>query len=334
MQEVLTRRPVAITAGDPAGVGPELCLHLLSRPDETPLVVVGDREILAERAKQTGAPFAADDFESAPESRRAVLHCPLDAPVVLGKPSAANARHVLRQLDIAAEGCIAGRFRATVSAPVCKSAVCDAGIPFTGVTEYLARAAKVSRAVMLMESPKLRVALATMHIPLAEVPRAITRAGLVETLAILDSELRAKFTNGRAPTIKVAGLNPHAGEDGHCGREEIETIAPAIAEARKTGVAAEGPFPADTIFVGDDSQKADCVLAMYHDQALPVFKRADFDGGVNATLGLPFVRVSPDHGVAADIAGSGRVRPNSMRAALDLALRMSAADENNPAQKQ
>ena len=316
--------PVVITSGDPAGVGPELCLDLLSRPGSVPLAVVGDRRLLAERAKAVGAPFAADDFENAPNARRAVLHCPAGFAAVAGRPGPETARHALRQLNIAAEGCQSGRFRAMVTAPVSKAAMRDAGIAFTGITEHLASAAKVPRAVMLMASPKMRAALATTHIPLAEVPRAVTRAGLLETLAILDSELRAKFTNGRAPNIKVAGLNPHAGENGHCGREEIEVIIPAIAEARKRGVAAEGPFPADTLFTKQSLLETDCCLAMYHDQALPVFKRADFDNGVNVTLGLPYVRVSPDHGIAADIAGRGTVRPHSMRAALALALKMTA----------
>ena len=315
--------PVVITSGDPAGVGPELCLDLLARPGSVPLTVVGDRRILAERAEMVGATFAAADFERAPDSLRSVLHCAADFAVVAGRPAADTARHALRQLDIAAGGCQSGRFRAMTTAPVSKSAMRDAGIAFTGITEYLADAAKVSRAVMLMASPKMRVALATTHIPLAEVPRAVTRAGLLETLAILDSELRAKFTNGRAPVIKVAGLNPHAGENGHCGREEIEVIIPAVAEAQRRGIAADGPFPADALFTEKFLAKTDCCLAMYHDQALPVFKRADFDNGVNVTLGLPYVRVSPDHGVAADIAGRGTARPHSMRAALALALKMT-----------
>ena len=158
-------------------------------------------------------------------------------------------------------------------------------------------------------------------------PAQVTRELLLETLTILDSELRAKFTGGRAPVIKVAGLNPHAGEGGHCGREEIEVIIPALAAAQAGGIAAEGPFSADTLFAEDGPARCDCRLAMYHDQALPVFKRADFDRGVNVTLGLPFARVSPDHGVAADIAGSGKVRPQSMRAALELALRMTEKSE-------
>ena len=320
--------PVVITSGDPAGVGPELCLDLLSRPGGVPLVVVGDRAVLSDRAEATGAQFVADDFESSPDAARAVWHLPADSPVVAGTPSADNAAYVLRQLDAAADGCVGGRFRAMVTAPVSKSAVCDAGIAFTGITEYLAGAARVARAVMLMDSPAMRVALATTHIPLAAVPGAITRELLLETLTILDSELRAKFTGGRAPVIKVAGLNPHAGEGGHCGREEIEAIIPAIAAAQAGGIAAEGPFSADTLFAEDGAARCDCRLAMYHDQALPAFKRADFDRGVNVTLGLPFARVSPDHGVAADIAGSGKVRPQSMRAALALALRMTEKAES------
>ena len=319
------RQAVVVTSGDPAGVGPELCLDLLSQPTPAPVVVLADRDILAQRAEAIGATFAPDDFATKPNSPRAVWHCEADAPVVAGKPSPDNARHVVRQLNLAAEQCLAGRFRAMLTAPVSKAVIREANIPFVGITEHLAKAANIPRAVMLMASPAMRVALATTHIPLAEVPRAITRDSLRETLAVLNAELRAKFTNGRAPTIRVAGLNPHAGENGNCGREEIETIAPAIAEAKQNNIRAEGPFPADTLFTENCllSSDCDCLLAMYHDQALPAFKAAHFHDGVNVTLGLPFVRVSPDHGVAADIAATGTVRPDSMRAALNMALAMT-----------
>lgn len=316
--------PVVVTCGDPAGVGPELCLNLLARRNGPPLVVVGDREVLSARARMVGAPFNADDFESRPGARRAVWHCPVAVPPQVGKPSPRNAAHVLQQLQRAAEGCRAGRFRAMVTAPVAKSVVRQAGIPFVGITEHLAEMAGAPRAVMLMHSPKLRVALATTHLPVAAVPRAITRESLLATIVVLNSELRKRFTHGRPPRVLVAGLNPHAGEDGRCGREEIDVIIPAVAAARKRGVAVAGPFAADALLARKSFAPDECALAMFHDQALPAFKRADFDRGVNVTLGLPFVRVAPDHGVAADIAGKGVVRPGSMRAALALALKLAA----------
>ena len=320
----MSAAPIVITSGEPSGVGPELCLNLLARPGGSPLVVVGDRNALAARAKMTGATLVADDFQTQPNSRRAILHCPADIPPQPGKPSAQNARHVLQQLNLAADGCKSGRFRAMVTAPVSKSVLRDAGIPFIGITEHLAELSGVNRAVMLMHSPSMRIALATTHIPLRAVADAITTQLLAETLTILDAELRKKFTNGKPPRISVAGLNPHAGEGGHCGREESEIIAPAIRAAnRDLGINASGPFSADALFARRDFAPDECALAMYHDQALPAFKRTEFNRGVNVTLGLPFVRVSPDHGVAADIAGRGIVRPNSMRAALNLARRIT-----------
>jgi 4-hydroxythreonine-4-phosphate dehydrogenase len=258
------------------------------------LVVIGDRSLLA------GAPR--------------IEHVPLARPAT---PAAgpANARYVLAVLDRALAGCLSGEFDAMVTAPVQKSVINDAGIAFTGHTEYLAERSSTEHVVMMLVGGGLRVALATTHLPLAEVPRAITPIRWSKTLRVLDRDLRQRFRIAR-PRILVAGLNPHSGESGHLGREDIDVIAPAIAAARAAGIEASGPIPADTLFVPERVKGADAVLAMYHDQGLPVLKYASFGRGVNVTLGLPFMRTSVDHGTALDIAGSGRADPGSLREAL------------------
>jgi len=306
-----TRPPViALTTGEPAGIGPELCARLARESLAARVVLIGDETLLAERGLRLGAV--------------AVEHVPLAAPASPGRLDPANARYVLALLDRAAEGCMKGEFGAMVTAPVHKAAINDAGIAFTGHTEYLAERAGGVHPVMMLVGGGLRVALATTHLPLAEVPRAITREGLVATLRVIDRDLRARFGIAR-PRILVAGLNPHAGESGHLGREEIETIAPAIAAARGEGIAADGPIPADTLFVPERLRGADCVLAMYHDQGLPVLKYASFGRGVNVTLGLPYVRTSVDHGTALELAGTGRADPGSLIEAVQLAIRLAQA---------
>ena len=268
------------------------------------LVVIGDRALLA------GAPR--------------IEHVPLARPATPGKLDAANARYVLAVLDRAIKGCLSGEYAAMVTAPVQKSVINDAGIPFIGHTEYLARAAGAPHVVMMLVGGGLRVALATTHLPLADVPRAIGAAGLSATLRVLDADLRRRFRIAR-PRILVAGLNPHSGESGHLGHEDQEVIAPAIAAARAAGIEASGPIPADTLFVPERVKSADAVLAMYHDQGLPVLKYASFGHGVNVTLGLPFVRTSVDHGTALDLAGMGRADAGSLREALELAIELASS---------
>jgi 4-hydroxythreonine-4-phosphate dehydrogenase len=252
-----------------------------------------------------------------------IEHVPLARPAVAGRLDAANAPYVLRILDRAIQGCLAGEFDAMVTAPVQKSIINDAGIPFTGHTEYLAQRTGAN-VVMMLVGGGLRVALATTHLALAEVPGAIREQALLATLRIIDADLRKRFRIER-PRILVAGLNPHGGEAGHLGREDLETIVPAVAAARAAGIEARGPIPADTLFVPERLREADCVLAMYHDQGLPVLKYASFGQGVNVTLGLPFVRTSVDHGTALDIAGSGKADPGSLIEAVKLAIELASA---------
>ena len=268
------------------------------------IVVIGDRGILP------GCP----DVE----------HVPLERPRVSGKLDPANSRYVLRLLDRAAQGCLSGEYGAMVTAPVQKSVINDAGIAFSGHTEYLAARAKAEHVVMMLVGGGLRVALATTHLPLSQVPKAIKKDDLVLTLRVLDRDLKQRFKI-KAPRILVAGLNPHSGESGHLGTEDAEVIAPAIREAISLGIEASGPIPADTLFVPERLRGADCVLAMYHDQGLPVLKYASFGRGVNVTLGLPFVRTSVDHGTALDIAGSGRADPGSLIEAIKLAIELASA---------
>jgi len=268
------------------------------------LVVIGDRSLLAGCAH--------------------IEHVPLERPAKPGQLEPANARYVLATLERAIRGCLGGEFQAMVTAPVQKSVINDAGIPFTGHTEYLGEHSGAEHVVMMLVGGGLRVALATTHLPLSDVPRAITADGLRKTLQVLDADLRRRFRIA-APRILVAGLNPHSGESGHLGREDEELIAPAIAAARAAGIDASGPIPADTLFVPERLKGADAVLAMYHDQGLPVLKYASFGRGVNITLGLPFVRTSVDHGTALDLAGTGRADPGSMREALELAIELASA---------
>jgi len=295
---------IALTSGEPAGVGPELCVRVAREARSVELVVIGDRALLS------GAPR--------------IEHVPLARASTPGKLDPANARYVLAVLDRAIAGCRSGEFAAMVTAPVQKSVINDAGIAFTGHTEYLAEHSAAEHVVMMLVGGGLRVALATTHLPLKDVPRAISTAGLFATIKVLDADLRRRFRIAR-PRILVAGLNPHSGESGHLGHEDTDLIAPAIAAARAAGIEASGPLPADTLFVPERLRNADAVLAMYHDQGLPVLKYASFGRGVNVTLGLPFVRTSVDHGTALDIAGSGRADPGSLREALELAIELASS---------
>ncbi|MBL8447775.1 MAG: 4-hydroxythreonine-4-phosphate dehydrogenase PdxA [Zoogloeaceae bacterium] len=318
-------RPVlAITSGEPAGVGPDLCLALADRPSPCRLVVLGDLRLLATRAAMRGLSVQVVPYDPQVNPAQGVLevlHLPLREAAVPGRLDARNGAYVLDILDAAIAGCLAGRFAGMVTAPLHKGVICDGGVPFTGHTEYLAEATATPRVVMMLVGGGLRVALATTHLPLAAVPAAITPVVLTETLHILHRALVEQF-GLPMPRILVAGLNPHAGEGGHLGREEIEVIEPVLARLRSEGMDLVGPLPADTLFVPHTLERGDAVLAMYHDQGLPVLKHASFGGGVNVTLGLPIVRTSVDHGTALDLAGTGRADPGSLFAAVDLAVTM------------
>jgi 4-hydroxythreonine-4-phosphate dehydrogenase len=314
-----TRPRLALTCGEPAGIGPDICLAaaaaLRDEPAAFDVTCIADRTLLAARARQLGIALREDE-------RFSVLDIPLAAPVVPGTLDARNARWVLALLDRALAGCRSGEFDAMVTAPVQKSIVNDAGIAFTGHTEYLAEHSGTPRPVMLLAAGALRVALATTHLPLRAVGDAITGAALDEILDILQRDLTTRFALPR-PRIGVCGLNPHAGESGHLGREEIDVIGPALARAQARGIDATGPWPADTIFTPRQLERFDAVLAMFHDQGLPVLKYAGFGNAVNVTLGLPIIRTSVDHGTALDLAGTGRAEHGSLLEALRLAAQLA-----------
>ncbi len=314
---------IALTSGEPAGIGPELCLAAARATLPVELVCLADRNMLAERARQLGWPITLRDYD--PNTRRAhepntltVLHQPLAAPSHPGRLDKRNARYVLDLLDRAIQGTVSGEFAAIVTAPVHKGVINDGGVPFTGHTEYLAEHTGGALPVMMLAAPGMRVALATTHLPLKDVSAALTIESLLKTATIIDADLR-KWWGLPAPRIAVCGLNPHAGEGGYLGREEIDVISPAIQLMRERGINATGPLPADTAFVPQMLEQCDAVLAMYHDQGLPVIKHAGFERTVNITLGIPILRTSVDHGTALDLAGTGRADPRSLMAAIELA---------------
>ncbi len=324
--------PIAVTFGEPAGIGPDLCVRLAERRWSSRLIGIGDIELLRDRARRLRAGVRIVPYirgRDATAGAFEVAHYPLAAAAVPGRLDPANAKAVLATIDAALAGCLAGEFSAMVTAPVHKSVINDAGIPFSGHTEFLAERTGASVVMMLVgvtASGPLRVALATTHIALSAVPAAITTELLTRTVRIVAVELSAKFGIA-APRIAVCGLNPHAGEGGYLGREEIEIIAPALDALREFGINVLGPLPADTVFVPACAREFDCVIAMYHDQGLPVLKHASFGHGVNVTLGLPIVRTSVDHGTALDLAADGAgargADPGSMFAAVDLAIELS-----------
>ena len=338
------RRPtLAVTVGEPAGIGPEISIRAAwALRESANCVLVGDAAFLALTAslvdpairlsalsiqalRNGGLPHFGKD-------RLAVIDVPLAAHVVPGSLDAENGRAVLATLDLAIEGALCGWFDGIVTAPLQKSTINDAGVAFSGHTEYLAEKTNTPKVVMMLagqpaaaggnEQPYLRVALATTHLPLKDVPGALTRENLTQVIDIIDADLKNKFGIA-APRILVTGLNPHAGENGYLGREEIEVITPVLEEARARGIDARGPYPADTLFQPKYLLGADCVLAMYHDQGLPVLKHATFGRGINVTLGLPIVRTSVDHGTALDLAGTGRAEFGSMIEAIDTAIAMA-----------
>jgi 4-hydroxythreonine-4-phosphate dehydrogenase len=327
-----TRPILAVTSGEPSGIGPDICLALADRDWSARLVVLGDREVLTERARSLRLSLIVSEFDRAqavPRGVLPVLHCPAAAPVTPGRLDPRNSCYVISLLERAAAGCLAGEFQAMVTAPLQKSVINDAGIPFIGHTEFLCERCAVPNVVMMLAGGGLRVALASTHLALKDVPGAITIDGLTATLRVLDHDLRHRFGIMR-PRIVVSGLNPHSGEGGHMGREEIEVITPVVERLRAEGLDLIGPAPADTLFHPTFLKGVDAVLAMYHDQGLPVLKYASFGEGVNITLGLPIVRTSVDHGTALGIAGkldaTGKplADPNSLFAAIETALTMTA----------
>jgi 4-hydroxythreonine-4-phosphate dehydrogenase len=319
---------IAYTCGEPAGIGPDLAIALAATPLPCRLRVLGNLDVLMDRARQLGQTVqfievgAAGDTSTHTPGSLVVQSFPLAAPVNAGTLDSRNSSHVLALLDAALQGCLNGSYAAMVTGPVHKGSINDAGIPFTGHTEYLAEKSGTEKVVMMLTGGGLRVALATTHLPLKDVSAAITRDSLEQVLAILHHDLVKKFGIA-TPRIAVCGLNPHAGESGHLGREEIEVIEPVLSKLRAQGMHLVGPLPADTLFAQLRKQPADAVLSMYHDQGLPVLKYASFGEGINVTLGLPFIRTSVDHGTALELAGSGRAETDSLLAAIRLAIELA-----------
>ena len=321
---------IAVTSGEPAGIGPELCLKLADWSGAGHPVVLGDRDLLAERAAALGWSITLRDHmpgQSAAAGHLDVLHLPLAKPAQAGLLDPANGPYVLKLLDRALLGCQRGEFAAIATAPVHKGVINQAGMAFTGHTEYLAEQTGTPLVVMMLagDTPRgpLRVALATTHLPLKDVPAAITADLLERILRILDHDLRRKYGIA-APRILVTGLNPHAGEGGYLGREEIDIIEPLLEKLRHEGLQLSGPHPADTLFTPPVLAGGDAVLAMYHDQGLTALKYATFGNGINVTLGLPIIRTSVDHGTALTLAGTGQANPGSLFAAVAEAARMAA----------
>ena len=303
---------IAITSGEPAGIGPDICVMLAKHKINANIIIIGDAEMLVARALQLNIDFDV----------KKVLHIPSAAPVTAGTLNPANSQYVINTLTCAMDGCVTGEFDAVVTAPVHKGIINEAGISFIGHTEFFAEHTHTPQVVMMLVGGGLRVALATTHVALKDIPSAITRESLEATIRILHKDLVTKF-GLKSPRILVAGLNPHAGENGYLGREEIEVINPVLAKLRAEGIQLIGALPADTLFTKKYLENADCILAMYHDQGLPVLKYASFGGGVNVTLGLPIIRTSVDHGTAIDLAGTGNINTGSMLAAIKLAIELA-----------
>ena len=316
---------IAITSGEPAGIGPEICLRLFDYASEARLIILADRHLMHERALATGFSGKLRDWTpglSPSPGNLDILHLPLSVSSCPGQLDPANSRYVLQLLDRALAGCRSGEFAAMVTAPVHKGVINDAGVHFTGHTEYLAEKTETTRVVMMLAGGGLRVALATTHLPLKDVSAAITQDSLEQTIRILHADMGRKYGIS-TPRILVAGLNPHAGEGGYLGREEIVIITPVLDRLRAEGMALIGPLPADTMFTPPLLAQGDCVLAMYHDQGLTALKYASFGQGINVTLGLPIIRTSVDHGTALELAGSGRADPGSLFVAVEQAVEMA-----------
>ncbi|CBL45664.1 Pyridoxal phosphate biosynthesis protein [gamma proteobacterium HdN1] len=325
---------IAVTPGEPAGIGPDLMIMAAQEtwPDGIALVAIANAEMLARRAQQLGlgVQLVPDDGGDTPlpKGQLRVIDLALPCPEILGTPQPAHAHYLLTSLRIATEGCQHGHFQALVTGPLQKSSINDAGIHFSGHTEYLAELTHTPRVVMMLATEGLRVALATTHLPLRQVADAIQPALLEEICRITDRDLRERFGLAQ-PRIKVCGLNPHAGEGGHLGREELDIIIPTLARLKASGLNLQGPYPADTVFTPHHLADADAILAMYHDQGLPVLKHLGFGRAVNITLGLPIIRTSVDHGTALDLAGTGQIDSGSFHTAVRYAAEM-ARHSNQP----
>lgn len=325
----MPHRPlIAVTSGEPAGIGPELCLTLAdyaARDASVHIVVLADRQLMRERAQMVESKITLRDWAPGASPKSGVLdilHHPLTANSIPGRLDPANSAYVLGMLDRAVAGCLSGEFAAMVTAPVHKGIINDAGIPFTGHTEYLAEKTHTSRVVMMLAGEGLKVALATTHLALKHVPAALTQQSLEQTLRILHADMNRKY-GLPAPRILVAGLNPHAGEGGYLGDEEMEVISPVLERLRGEGMTLIGPLPADTMFTPPMLAQGDCVLAMYHDQGLTALKYATFGKGINVTLGLPIIRTSVDHGTALELAGTGKADAGSLLVAVEQAVEMA-----------
>lgn len=335
----IKRPTIAITCGEPAGIGPEISIRAAwEMRASVNCVLIGDAALLSMVASDidpkirlvalSTLAFRNSGLPQLPVDQIPVIDCPLKEPAVPGKLDPRNGKAILQTLDVAIRYAMQKQFDAIVTAPLQKSVINDAGVPFTGHTEYLAEKTNTPQVVMMLAGgdPMLRVALATTHLPLKDVPAAITFDGLLQTIEIVHQDLREKFGLA-SPRILVTGLNPHAGEGGYLGREEIEVITPVLGAAQAKGIDVTGPYPADTLFQPKYLENADCVLAMYHDQGLPVLKHASFGRGVNITLGLPIIRTSVDHGTALDLAakGIGHADSGSMMEAIKVAAQMAVA---------
>jgi len=319
---------ILLTPGEPAGIGPDLCLQWAASNRDAEVIAVADAGLLRERAQALGvtckvSPWQPGEAVACEAGAISVWHVPLAAPVTPGVLDPANSAYVLRTLELATRACQDGEADALVTAPVHKGVINDAGIPFSGHTEFLQHQCGVERVVMMLATEGLRVALVTTHLPLREVADAITPERITQVTRILANDLR-RFFAIESPRILVAGLNPHAGEGGHLGREELDVIIPTLDRLREEGISLEGPLPADTLFTPHHLNDADAVLAMYHDQGLPVLKYKGFGAAVNITLGLPIIRTSVDHGTALDLAGTGRADGGSLKTALSYASDMVA----------
>ena len=318
---------LVLTAGEPAGIGPDIIIQYAQNHLSIPWLVIADKNLFQERAAQLKLPLHIHEYSVdstvtlLPAGHIYILHTPLTTRCISGQLNPDNAAYVLRTLHMAVSGCLSGEFSGLVTAPVHKAVMNDAGIHFTGHTEYLAELTHSDTVVMVLATPGLRVALATTHLPLAQVSAAITATLLENILRVLHQDLQTKLGIAQ-PRIAVCGLNPHAGEAGHLGHEEIEVIIPVLSKLRREGFRLQGPLPADTAFVPAILQQTDAYLAMYHDQGLPVLKYAGFGQAVNITLGLPFIRTSVDHGTALELAGSGKAEINSLVYAIDVANEM------------
>ncbi len=318
---------IVITSGEPAGIGPDLCALIAHKNFDADIVVIGDPEVIQSRAEQRNLaldilPFDPSSSATHQLGQLKVLPLPVSNKVIAGQLDQANAQYVISTLDTACRGCVNGLFDAMVTAPLHKGIINDAGQAFTGHTEYLAEKSGGHHPIMMLATPQLRVALVTTHAPLSAIPAMITEELILKATRILDHDLRTRFKLDN-PRIAVCGLNPHAGEGGHLGMEEIDTIIPALNKLKAEGINVRGPLPADTAFTPHQLEQADVVLSMYHDQGLPVLKHQGFGDAVNITLGLPIIRTSVDHGTALDLAGSGDIDEGSLCSAIEMAIEMA-----------